>query len=143
MNQMHLVKFWEIKSGWHTGEDNTQYILTDALPIFCIIQVIFLLLSLNNLNTTLRNLIKFNKWIIAIIGLLLFFNLIGKIIFLKYYHIPFPNIEHTWPLFILYVFSNIIIPIALLVFRKYLDLRKSILIYSIPITFFILNEWVA
>lgn len=143
MNQMQWVKFWEINSGWHTGGDTTHYILTHALPVLCLIQVILLTIPINNQNTTNRNFINFNKWIIATIGILLFFNLMGKIIFLKYYRIPFPNIEHTWRLFILTVFSSIIILFALFVFRKHLDFRKSILLYSIPITFFILNEWVS
>lgn len=138
-----MIKFWEITSGWQTSGDITQYILTHALPLLCLHQVILLLISINNQNITYRNFIRYNKWIIASIGLLLFFNLMEKIIFLRYYNIPFPYIEHTWLLFIFYVLSNIIIPIALLVFRKHLDLRKSILLYSIPITFFIVNEWVA
>ncbi len=32
MNQMYLVKFWEINSGWHTGGDKTQYTLIHGLP---------------------------------------------------------------------------------------------------------------
>lgn len=138
-----MIKFWEITSGWHTSGDITQYILTHGLPLLCLLQVILLLISINYQNYIYTNLLKYNKWIIAIIGLLLFFNLMEKIIFLRYYHIPLPNIENTWLLFIFYVFSNIIIPISLLAFRKYLDLRKSLLLYSIPIIFFILNDWVA
>jgi hypothetical protein len=112
------------------------------MAILCLIQVFLLAISPNHQKTTFRHWIKLNKWIIAIIGLLLFFNLMEKIIFLRYYHIPLPNIENTWLLFIFYVFSNIIIPISLLAFRKYLDLRKNLLLYSIPIIFFILNEWI-
>lgn len=134
------MKFWEITSGWHTSDDTVQYILTHIMAIFCLIQVFLLAISPNHQKTTFRHWIKLNKWIIAIIGLLLFFNLMEKIIFLRYYHIPLPNIENTWLLFIFYVFSNIIIPISLLAFRKYLDLRKNLLLYSIPIIFFILNE---
>ncbi len=137
------INFWELSSGWHSGGDNTQYILTHCLLLLCLLQMILLLIFINNQNITYPNLLKYNKWIIAIIGLLLFFNLMEKIIFLRYYHIPLPNIENTWLLFIFYVFSNIIIPISLLAFRKYLDLRKSLLLYSIPIIFFILNDWVA
>ncbi len=137
------INFRKITYGWHTSGDITQYILTHDLPLLCLLQVILLLISINYQNYIYTNLLKYNKWIIAIIGLLLFFNLMEKIIFLRYYHIPLPNIENTWLLFIFYVFSNIIIPISLLAFRKYLDLRKSLLLYSIPIIFFILNDWVA
>lgn len=143
MKEMQMVKFWEINSGWHTSGDITQYILIHALPLLCLLQVILLLISINNQNITYRNFIRYNKWTIASIGLLLFFNLMEKIILLRYSHIPFPNIEHTWRLFILYVFSNIIIPIALLVFRKHLDLRKNIFLCSIPLAFFILSEWIS
>ena len=137
------INFWEITYGWHTSGDITQYILTHALPLLSLLQVILLLISINNQNNIYTNLLKYNKCIIATIGILLFFNLMEKIIFLRYYHIPPPNIENTWLLFIFYVFSNIIIPISLLAFRKYLDLRKSLLLYSIPIIFFKLNDWVA
>ncbi len=137
------INFWKITYGRHTSGDITQYILTHALPLLSLLQVILLLISINNQNNIYTNLLKYNKCIIATIGIFLFFNLMGKIIFLKYYYLPFPNIENTWLLFIFYVFSNIIIPISLLAFRKYLDLRKSLLLYSIPIIFFILNDWVA
>lgn len=69
------INFWEITYGRHTDGENTQYFLTDALPLLCLLQVILLTISINNQNTTYRNFINFNKWIIATIGILQFFNL--------------------------------------------------------------------
>lgn len=119
------INFWEITYGRHTSGDITQYILTHALPLLSLLQVILLLISINNQNNIYTNLLKYNKCIIATIGILLFFNLMGKIIFLKYDYLPFPNIEHTWWLFIFYVFSSIIIPFALQIFRKHFGFNKN------------------